>query len=369
MGHISVELRHRVLFEYQRSKNISKVAKLLHVNRKTVQRWVHCHNTVHSLTTKKGRGRKAALDADAASTSVSLLLSGEYSGCKEVAKELQQLGKSRGPIPVHRTTVLRHAKAFAAASGEPIRAVSRRPAKQLTHDTMAKRLAFCQSNRTRNWGHVMFTDRKRFLFQYPGSSVKKVSWLKKGQQRVAAKVNHAMCVNMYAGITLYGVTKPCFVAGTSKMVSAFTNKKGQPSKNITSNEYKHVLVDVLMPEGKRIFSAQGLSNWVLQQDNDPTHKKAAVAALQDWKATQPGCVVTLLPNWPPNSPDLSPIENVWAYVQGTVDAAGCKTFENFQATVMQTFQQLPHKMLGNLYRSMKDRVAQCIGLSGGKTKY
>jgi hypothetical protein len=200
-------------------------------------------------------------------------------------------------------------------------------------------------------------------------SVKRVGWVRVGERRTAAKVNHAMAVNMYAGITKFGVTKPHFVAGTSKMVTSFTNNKGKMARNITTEEYKHVLASTLLPEGKRLFSAHGVSNWVLQQDNDPTHKKAAAAALKEWNQASPGGSVTLVPNWPPNSPDLSPIENVWSYVDARVGAAGCKTFDESQKKVMTTFKELPHNILNNLYMSMKSRLAQCIERLGAKTDY
>ena len=81
-----------------------------------------------------------------------------------------------------------------------------KPPKQSTTSTIAKRLQICQANKTRNWGHVMFFDRKKFSFRYPGSQVKHVEWVRKGQQRQAYTPNHPMVLNVYAGITEYGVT-------------------------------------------------------------------------------------------------------------------------------------------------------------------
>lgn len=369
MAPITEAIRHRVVFEYERCNNITGVARNLKLDRKTVRRWVRRFQTTHSMANKPGQGRKKAMNPRVAQEAVAMLLSDKYAGCQEVAKELYKSGKTHGAHPLHRTTLLRHAKAAAIESGQPICAVMRAPAKELTQDTISKRLAFCQSNALTNWSTVMFTDRQKFFFYYPGTSVKKVSWVRKGQRRVAKKVNHAMCVNMYAGITKFGVTKPHFVAGTSKKDTKFTNKKGQPAKNITANEYKHVVADTFLKEGQRLFGSQGITTWVLQQDNDPTHKKAATAASEEWNRAHPGNSVYLLQCWPPNSPDLSPIENVWAYVQHHANVAGCATFDIFQAKVMEIFQNLPAVMLRNLYKSMKDRVATCIELSGGKTKY
>ena len=82
---------------------------------------------------------------------------------------------------------------------------------------MAQRLAFAKANLDRNWRLVVFTDRKKFLFGYPGTSVSQAKWVQKGQRHEAPTVNHPMTVNVYAGITMYGVTKLHMVAGTSKI--------------------------------------------------------------------------------------------------------------------------------------------------------
>ncbi len=80
--------------------------------------------------------------------------------------------------------------------------------------------------------------------------------------------------------------------------------------------------------------------------------------------------VSLLANWPPHSPDLSPIENVWADIQARVNKAGCKTIEEFKARVVQEWvEQYDKKKLANLYKSMKTRLKSCIELDGMRTHY
>ena len=148
---------------------------------------------------------------------------------------------------------------------------------------MKKRLEFCKANLTRCWDSVTFTDRKKFHFTYPGTKVQPVSWLLDGAPREARSVNHALVVNVYAGITRHGVTQFHEVAGTSKHESTYKNKKGKGARNITSSEYGNVVKATLLPEGRRIFSTQGVSTWLLQQDNDPTHK-AAIPVVEGWNA-------------------------------------------------------------------------------------
>ena len=118
-----------------------------------------------------------------------------------------------------------------------------------------------------------------------------------------------------------------------------------------------------------MFNQQGLSNWVLQQDNDPTHKKPADAEIAAWNAAHPTSPVALLPVWPPNSPDLSPIENVWGIVQRQVDALGCKSFKEFEAAVIDKLHYFDKQVLARLYKSMSKRIRLCIAANGDKTKY
>ena len=158
----------------------------------------------------------------------------------------------------------------------------------------------------------MFTDREKFLFRYPGTSVSQAKWVQKGQRHEAHTVNHPMAVNMYAGITMYGVTKLHIVAGTSKLASTFHNQKGVKAKNITTADYTHVMLKTLLPEGRRLFGSHGITTWILQKDNDPTHKGASRRAITEWDSRRNGSQVSLLPDWPPNSPDLIPIEDLWS---------------------------------------------------------
>jgi hypothetical protein len=214
----------------------------------------------------------------------------------------------------------------------------------------------------------MFTDRKKFMLKHPGVKLSPQTWLRRGQKRQAYTVSKPTCVNVYAGITKFGVTKLHFVAGTSKMKTTHMNKKGQVAKNVTASEYKEVVSQTFLPEGRRIFSNQGFSYWTLQQDNDPTHKQSSLAAVADWNKRH-NSAVSILPNWPPNSPDLNLIENVWGIVQRQVDMAGCCNLEEFKATVTSAFQRLDKQVLRGLFASMQRRLKDCIELSGGKTKY
>jgi len=313
-----------------------------------------------------GQGRKCMMDEGASRQAASMLLSNNYNGAKHVAQELHKTGHTSRVL--HPTTITRHAKMVGDLDGAKIVAKFGKPVKELTDKNKRQRVKFCKANHKRNWANVMITDRKKFFFKYPGVSVKPCTWVRVGEQRKCPQVNNPSHVNMYAGITQYGVTKPHFVTGTTGMTTTFTNQKGGAARNITITEYENVVATTLLPEGAKLFGNQGISQWVLQQDNDPTHKRGSQQALAKFKATFKNAP-TILPDWPPNSPDLSPIENAWAIVQAKLDARGCKTFAEFKDALKEEWAKLERSTYKNLMGSLKQRMSKCIEMEGEKIGY
>lgn len=365
MGALNFSTRHAILAAYNINPSYTHIAARFKVDPRTVKRWVE-RSELGSLDARRPPGRRPALSIAAATKAVELMLSGNFDNCRQVAVELTKQGLT--DTVVHPTTLARHAKACAKAMGTPIRAHRGKPEKALTEKNKSQRVAFAKANKDTSWGHVMITDRKKFLFRYPGSVVKRVEWLKRGQRRVASRPNNPQVVNMYAGITIHGVTRPHLVTGTSKLTTDYKNKKGQASRNITSQEYEDVCLKTLLPEGERLFSSAGVTSWILQQDNDPTHKAASKRALSTWN-TRGRPKVLILKDWPPNSPDLSPIENAWAFVQAEVDAAGCQTLDEFKQTLHDTWMNLGKTRLNKLMRSVPGRLGHCVAAAGSKIDY
>ena len=360
-------------FKNKELQNYSKTARVCNVSRKCVRSVVQRLSKKTCATHAPGepvrRGRQPALSQDAAVMALEMLIDKKSNGAQQVASTL----KDQGIVSdlVHKSTVIRHARRAAVATGQKLVVRRGPPPKGLTKATMTKRLYFAKSNSSRAWGATMFTDRKKFLLRYPGTAVKMVRWeLARDAGQVEEGVyqpNRPQVVNIYAGITKFGVTAVHVVAGTSKHKTSYKNKKGQGAKNITQHEYESVLSKTLLPEGRRIFSTQGVSSWVLQQDNDPAHKLAEQVVAQ-WNQKN-AASVGLLKNWPPNSPDLNIIENVWGYVEARVNEKGCKDFDGFREEVLKQFSMVPQSMLKNLYKSMPKRLQLVIENEGHKIKY
>jgi hypothetical protein len=128
------------------------------------------------------------------------------------------------------------------------------------------------------------------------------------------------------------------------------------------------MMKTLLPGGRRLFSqGGGQAVWFFQQDNDPAHMLAS-SHLKTWNIKH-GSSVQLLEKWPPNSPDLNPIENIWGWMEAKVNMLGCNSWIEFKAAVHRICREVPRTMVDNLYRSMPQRMKLVLKKGGGKTGY
>ena len=365
MRAISERVRWNIIRFWEQAGSIRAAAGKASVALGTALRWISRYKSTGGVEEQPKTGRKRALSTAAADTAKELLLEGALSGATAVGRELHRRGLVARPV--HGSTVIRAARAAAASEGYPIRVFRGKPVKELAASTRAKRLAFATANKHTHWRFVVFSDRKKFMFWYPGSMVKHVAWCRKGTKPVAKVSSHPMALNVYAALTPKGLTAVHVVAGTSKHSSPFTTKQGKPARNITAAEYKQVLMQTLLPEGSRLMGGAQGSAWVFQQDNDPTHR-AAPQIVQAYNKAH-GTSISVLANWPPNSPDLNPIENVWAIVQRKVNARGCSTFEEFKQAVIEELASLPQQQISNLYASMPRRINATISSHGDRAPF
>jgi transposase len=125
--------------------------------------------------------------------------------------------------------------------------------------------------------------------------------------------------------------------------------------------YLSTLQDHLLPQIVRWYGARPC---VFQQDNAPCHKARSVKHFLD------GQQFSVL-EWPPYSPDLSPIENLWAIVKRKVHLEAVKTKPELLSRIQAIWKDDPGVKVAckSLIESMPRRIQACIDARGGPTKY
>jgi len=104
--------------------------------------------------------------------------------------------------------------------------------------------------------------------------------------------------------------------------------------------------------------------WVFMQDNAPCHKAKVVRArLQRLK-------IPVL-DWPPYSPDLNPIENVWSWMKHKLYSKGkeCESVKEVEDAFHDIWDNLTPQLCGLFAGNMENRLRAVIEAEGGHTKY
>lgn len=324
------------------------VAKRFDTARCTVRKWVKRFSTTGDVTDKPRHGRPSkGLDSCAARA---LLKSGVRQGmtCPELGKRL----KSELDLDVGRETIRAYLRTYLARHVRP----KKKPL--LTDLQKAKRVAFAKKWVGKDWSNVVISDSKIFWLCPKGVGYKQ--WvLYEDEPPVLPAVKNHTKLHVYGAVSRWGKTPLFPTAGTSRMKFS--------SKGVTAAIYTSLLQENFMPAMREMMQKaspryQG-KPWIFQQDGAPAHTAATTKA---WLAAAKGVEVM---EWPPNSPDLSWIENLWGIVASKLRRRNDLSPNNFQAAVTQEWENIPHATCMALYGSIKGRLQACIDRDGAYTKY
>jgi len=196
------------------------------------------------------------------------------------------------------------------------------------------------------WNLVAFSDEKRFCLT--SDSPQRV-WRRKNERF------HRDCI---ANTRKHG--------GGGIMVWRVITRNGPGDlrlceENVDRFYYRRILHENVAPTMKRMFTRPDLAIFHQQDNARPHTAKICQEAIEELN-------LKILP-WPANSPDMSPIENLWSYLANKLKGKEFRNKNELFAAVSEEWDRIPMDLIHKLYDSMPDRINALLKAGGQHTRY
>lgn len=127
-------------------------------------------------------------------------------------------------------------------------------------------------------------------------------------------------------------------------------------------KYHQILIHHGIPSGLRLIGR----GFVYQEDNDPKHSSHLC---RNYLARKEEAGVIRVLKWPPQSPDLNPIEQIWDHIDRNIDKSVITSEDTLWEEVKTKWNEITPKIALEYIQTMPERLAAVINNKGGHTKY
>ncbi len=157
-----------------------------------------------------------------------------------------------------------------------------------------------------------------------------------------SSVKFPQSVMLWAAMSSAGVGPLCFLKST-----------------VNAAIYQEILEHFMLPSADKLY---GDADFIFQQNLAPAH---TAKGTKSWFNDHG---VTVL-DWPANTPDLNPIENLWGIVKRKMRDTRPNIADELKATVKETWASIPPQQCHKLITSMPRRIEAVIKAKWAPTKY
>ncbi|KAJ1132592.1 hypothetical protein NDU88_010899 [Pleurodeles waltl] len=200
----------------------------------------------------------------------------------------------------------------------------------------------------RDMAKVLWTDEMRVSLDGPDGWAR--GWIGKGQ-RAPVRLRRQQGgggVLVWAGII------------KDELVGPFRVEDGV---KLNSQSYCQFLEDTFFKQWYRKKSASFKKNMIFMQDNAPSHASKYSTAWLARKGIKEGNLMT----WPPCSPDLNPIENLWSIIKCEIYKEGKQytSLNTVWEAVVAAARNVDGEQIKTLTASMDGRLLSVLAKKGG----
>ncbi len=334
---LSENLRQRVVDTHGQGKGYKAISKQYAVPVATVQSIIRKFKKFNTVKNISGRGRKRKVSSKLARKICREVNNNPRTTTKALVKELDQVG-----LTVSRSTVQRVLHRGGLHGHRP------RKTPLLRKRHLKARLAFARTYLKHDpsfWYTVLWSDETKLeLF---GHMDVEYVWRKKGEaynpKNTVPTVKHGG-----GNIMLWG----CFSSnGTGNLIRVQGTMKKEDYIGILENNVKASAEKLQLGE-----------NWKYQQDNDMKHTTKVV---KKWFGDNNVNVL----EWPSQSPDLNPIENLWQVLKSRVMARKPTNLTQLEVFAKEEWAKIPRETCRNLVDRYKNRLEAVIKNKGYAIDY
>jgi transposase len=323
MVQLSEKQKYEIIIRIEQGQSTRYIASDMNINRKAITRWNNRYTKTGSINRLRGSGRKRKTTHE----EDLIVLNNIPTFNKVITIDDIKNNLIKDNINLSNTSIINRLKENDYIYRNPIK----KPLLTTKHKQL--RLWWALTYYNFNWEKVRFSDESIIKKKFNTKQ-----WMHKDNIKIERVVSHPISILLW-GFFDY-------------------NKIGQLycfNGIMDAKVYISILENNLLPFKDNSYS--------FQFDNDPKH--TATQSIEFLFNNDIKCLLW----WPPNSPDLNPIENIWAYIKHKLRKETISNVIELETKIKLIWSQIDITFIHNLINSMKKRIDSVIENNGDYIDY